>query len=509
MNQEANVSEAKLEEEREKYRQLLEAALEQNKKDVNSALDQADKEHKSAMDVALAEADERWTETLKKKKQVLDAAWQEEKDAIIKKGKADSATKTSQAVEHERQHVHKLSKSIALLKSDHEEEKQKLIELVEHTSNETETLKRSMTREQELQGTKEAEDEISKVSKISCVTRCRGIYVLIVCPFKQIKDACESRLAEVAAVHDANMSALMADSNKTISAELESAKQGSMEEMKDAISTIELDHEDQIQSLEYEIGWLKSQKETSDVSLTDARNKLQQRVELIEAVEEERRAERVEHSYHKLFIVTKSLQLKKKLQSSADSYAVNVDQVQNSHMKVENQLKSKMEKLQKMNSKLEGNLKLISSTLLNHKRDALVEHKTKSREIATNISEISQKKDAAEVQQQKMNAHIDNLVEAMHDVEKQLQDHAQTSALQGGKVNISHTRKKRRLDEEYEQILCKIELKRDGLNAVDNETKKLHTEKSEANDEMRKLEKSLVKLLVEQQKILLSISSRT
>ena len=58
-------------------------------------------------------------------------------------------------------------------------------------------------------------------------------------------------------------------------------------------------------------------------------------------------------------------------------------------------------------------------------------------------------------------------------------------------------------------MLCKIELKRDGLNAVDDEIKKLYTEKSEANDEMRKLEKSLLKPLVEQQKILLSISSQT
>ena len=65
-----------------------------------------------------------------------------------------------------------------------------------------------------------------------------------------------------------------------------------------------------------------------------------------------------------------------------------------------------------------------------------------------------------------------------------------------------------RLDEEYEQILCKIELKRDGLNAVDDETRMLHAEKAKANDDMRKLEKSLVELLVDQQKTLLSISSR-
>jgi predicted nuclease with TOPRIM domain len=74
-------------------------------------------------------------------------------------------------------------------------------------------------------------------------------------------------------------------------------------------------------------------------------------------------------------------------------------------------------------------------------------------------------------------------------------------------VNTSHTRRKRRLDEEYEQILCKIEMKREDLYSVEEEAKQLNTEKVKANDEMRKLEKSLVELLVEQQKTLFSIST--
>jgi predicted nucleic acid-binding Zn-ribbon protein len=59
----------------------------------------------------------------------------------------------------------------------------------------------------------------------------------------------------------------------------------------------------------------------------------------------------------------------------------------------------------------------------------------------------------------------------------------------------------------YEQILSKIESKRDEINMVDEEMKDLTIEKNEANDQMRVLERSLVELLVEQQKKLLSISS--
>ncbi len=56
-------------------------------------------------------------------------------------------------------------------------------------------------------------------------------------------------------------------------------------------------------------------------------------------------------------------------------------------------------------------------------------------------------------------------------------------------------------------MLSKIESKRDDLNLVDQELKELNIKKSDVNDEMRGLERSLVELLVEQQKKLLSISS--
>ena len=59
----------------------------------------------------------------------------------------------------------------------------------------------------------------------------------------------------------------------------------------------------------------------------------------------------------------------------------------------------------------------------------------------------------------------------------------------------------------YEQIITKIESKRDDLSSFDDELKTLDMDKVEINDKMRGLERSLVELLVEQQKKLLSISS--
>ena len=55
--------------------------------------------------------------------------------------------------------------------------------------------------------------------------------------------------------------------------------------------------------------------------------------------------------------------------------------------------------------------------------------------------------------------------------------------------------------------MSKIESKRDEINMVDDEMKDLTIEKNDVNDQMRVLERSLVELLVDQQKKLLTITS--
>ena len=53
-----------------------------------------------------------------------------------------------------------------------------------------------------------------------------------------------------------------------------------------------------------------------------------------------------------------------------------------------------------------------------------------------------------------------------------------------------------------------IEEKREDLNKYETKLMALNREKRAADDEMRDLEKSLVEILVDQQKTLLAISSR-
>jgi hypothetical protein len=271
-----------------------------------------------------------------------------------------------------------------------------------------------------------------------------------------MKRDCEAIVEEMKKVEETRFENVWSEANETITTQIASIKEESKKDTEKMANEVELDHENQIQSLEYETGWLKNQKETADDTIEALRNTLSKKEDQMREMEEEMNSERGCHSYHKLFLITKALQLQQEIKSKDAVHTKKIERINQQHSESEKRLCAKADMLEQRSSKFEGNMKLISSTLLNHKRDALLEHKAKSREVATRLNEVSEKIQTVDAKRQKEKSFVDNLVQAMHDVEKQLQDHSQTSALQGGKINISHARKKRRLDEEYVFILTDV-----------------------------------------------------
>lgn len=150
----------------------------------------------------------------------------------------------------------------------------------------------------------------------------------------------------------------------------------------------------------------------------------------------------------------------------------------------------------------------MHETLINHKRETLVEHKVQSGVIARELEQIAVERDAVEGQREALTNQLKTMEESLKDLEDQINIHSKTSTIQGGRVNVSHARKKRRLDEEFEQLLDSIENKREELAAVDAKIKELMDNKEDAEDRMKGLERMLVEVLVEQQKKLLSILSQ-
>ena len=151
---------------------------------------------------------------------------------------------------------------------------------------------------------------------------------------------------------------------------------------------------------------------------------------------------------------------------------------------------------------------LMHETLVNHKREVLMEHKVQSGVISRELEGLALEREAVEGQREALDGSLRTMEDGLKDLEEQINFHSKTSTIQGGRVNVSHARKKRRLDEEFEQLLDNIEQKREEISQVDKKLKELMENKEDCEDKMKKLERTLVEVLVEQQKKLLTILSQ-
>ena len=77
--------------------------------------------------------------------------------------------------------------------------------------------------------------------------------------------------------------------------------------------------------------------------------------------------------------------------------------------------------------------------------------------------------------------------------------------MQNGRVNVAHARKKRRLDSELENVLMQIEKKREQMIQLDERIQDSTRNRDEKETELIDLEKDLVGVLVEQQRIVLGM----
>ena len=93
----------------------------------------------------------------------------------------------------------------------------------------------------------------------------------------------------------------------------------------------------------------------------------------------------------------------------------------------------------------------------------------------------------------------------MADLEEQIRDHNRTSTMQNGRVNVAHARKKRRLDSELERVLEGIEQKRILMSGMDEKVSDHARLRDGKESDLIDLEKDLVGVLVEQQKLILGM----
>lgn len=283
-------------------------------------------------------------------------------------------------------------------------------------------------------------------------------------------------------------------------------------EMEAALGALEAESEKLISSLEQAMAGLRRSKQETEDELAETKSMLEENEDTIYDLQQEGKMKQKEASFAALRLTTGAIRQRinylKLLEDKDKDLANEKVFMQREHERSDGKRVQEIQVLEGILDACKQQRELMHETLVNHKRETLVEHKVQSGVISRELEQIAMERDAVEGQREALTGQLKTMEDNLKDLEDQINVHSKTSTIQGGRVNVSHARKKRRLDEEFEQLLDNIENKREELAGVDSKLKELMESKEDAEDRMKGLERMLVEVLVEQQKKLLSILSQ-
>ncbi|GMH51794.1 hypothetical protein TL16_g01087 [Triparma laevis f. inornata] len=283
-------------------------------------------------------------------------------------------------------------------------------------------------------------------------------------------------------------------------------------EMEEALGALEAESEKLISSLEQAMAGLRRSKQDTENELAETKGMLEENEDTIYDLQQEAKMEKKGSSFALLRLTTGAMRQRinylKMLDDKDKDLANEKVFMGREHDRSDEKRQQEIAVLEGILEACKQQRELMHETLVNHKRETLVEHKVQSGVISRELEQLAMERDAIEGQRESIMAQLKTMEDSLKDLEDQINIHSKTSTIQGGRVNVSHARKKRRLDEEFEQLLDNIENKREELSSVDAKLKEIMDGKEEAEDRMKGLERMLVEVLVEQQKKLLSILSQ-
>jgi len=244
------------------------------------------------------------------------------------------------------------------------------------------------------------------------------------------------------------METVKCETDKHIEEQLKIHDQNEKIKTDEYLNSISQQYEEQIQSLEYNLSWEKSQKLAADdeiFTLKADNETLESSMEQLKITSENNR---IQSNFKHWYFMSKALSTQESLKLQLREIESILHHSRVKHEEKEQELKKKVKLMEQRAIAFEQRMKHVASTLLHHKRNELIEHKTKSRNVSVEIKKVSDKIEVTQSKKSEMSIVLSHLEEEMKIIEMRLQEHSQTSAIQGGKINLNHARKKRRLDEE-------------------------------------------------------------
>ena len=147
-------------------------------------------------------------------------------------------------------------------------------------------------------------------------------------------------------------------------------------------------------------------------------------------------------------------------------------------------------------------------TLRSYRVDDLNQKKRGLKVLEEEIQQLDVQKETFEEQRDDVEEEIELLEEQVKTLEDELRQHNSLPSTSNGRIDVAHARKKRRLDSELERLLETIEQKRSVVVELQECVAGVDRERDEREGNMVTLEKELVGILVEQQKLVLNYTDK-
>mmetsp|Transcript_3817 Transcript_3817/g.8615 ORF Transcript_3817/g.8615 Transcript_3817/m.8615 type:complete len:1340 (-) Transcript_3817:18-4037(-) len=144
------------------------------------------------------------------------------------------------------------------------------------------------------------------------------------------------------------------------------------------------------------------------------------------------------------------------------------------------------------------------TVLTSHRTGELVQNRNKIQVMEQSLERLTMEKDSLEEQKELLEGDVSQMESQVRQLEDQIRVHNQESSMSNGRINVAHARKKRRLDTELEHQLESIEQKRHDMTQMDRRVTEKGHERDDLEMEMIDIERKLVEILLEQQKMVLA-----
>lgn len=279
------------------------------------------------------------------------------------------------------------------------------------------------------------------------------------------------------------------------------------EEMDRQVGQMQDESEKLISGLEQAMTNLKTEKGALATELENLTTKLEETEDSLYDLQQECKRVKMDSSLAVWKSVTKIFQMRQRFQEGIAQFDKEAAQ---RYADIKKEMQAKLDHSTFMILRLASLLQDADVARINthailtsHRTTELISSRNKIQVMEQDLERLTLEKDSLEEQKELLESDIVQMETQVRELEDMIRAHNQESSMSNGRINVAHARKKRRLDTELEQLLESIEQKRHTMSTMDQRVTQKGHERDDLELEMIDIERNLVAILLEQQKLIL------